>query len=99
MTLLQSVETRLIVQLFTKTGANRRLLHRKGTRMTYLADDRIGKRVEISPAYDLWMRGARFGAVQRVTKNRKGACVLVLKMDHPQVRRPVKVPADDVVFL
>lgn len=33
-----------------------------------LAEFFVGDRVELSPATDLWMRGARFGTVARVTK-------------------------------
>ncbi len=48
-------------------------------------------RVEISPHFDLWMRGARYGVVRGV---RNG--VILVKMDHPQVRKLFRVrnPAD-----
>lgn len=50
----------------------------------------IGQRVELHPACDLWMRGARFGTVHSVAKDG----TLRIKMDHPQVRRLVLVPPD-----
>lgn len=56
----------------------------------------VGKRVEI-PAYsDLWMRGARFGVVERVKigrgnyldpKDPRGADWFFVRLDHPQARR------------
>lgn len=51
-------------------------------------------RVELSPALDLWMRGARFGTVQREYANKHGKRVCVVKMDHPQVKRPVRILSD-----
>lgn len=52
----------------------------------------IGRRVEIPVHYDLWMRGARTGIVTSWRAGKPGVsdCVLV-KMDHPQVRKRVKV--------
>lgn len=68
----------------------------------------VGKRVQI-PAYtDLWMRGARFGTIERViersnnyvqAKDPRGADIFVVRMDHPQVRRPARVIADDCTFI
>lgn len=68
----------------------------------------VGKRVEI-PAYaDLWMRGARFGTVERFIEGRgnyidprdpRGASVFVVRMDHPQVKRPARFIADDCRYL
>lgn len=49
-------------------------------------DSRIGKHVEISPAYDLWMRGARFGTIRKIVGN-----VAHVKMDHPSVKRLARV--------
>lgn len=56
----------------------------------------VGKRVEI-PAYaDFWMRGARFGVVERVKVGRgdyldpkdvRGADLFFVRLDHPQARR------------
>lgn len=62
-----------------------------------MTDDRIGKRVEIAPHFDLWMRGARFGTVRRVKTGKDGRVLLVLKMDHPQVKRLQTVPVPDGV--
>lgn len=68
----------------------------------------VGARVEI-PAYcDLWMRGARFGVVERAALGSKSglaagdarfADVFVVRMDNPQVKRPVRVIADDCRFV
>ncbi len=59
----------------------------------------VGKRVEIPVHYDLWMRGARFGTITGRRKGKPGlsACLLV-KMDHPQVRRSVKLWSLDVDY-
>lgn len=48
----------------------------------------LGKRVEIPVHYDMWMRGARFGKVSSIGKD--GEFVRV-QMDHPQVKRRVRV--------
>lgn len=60
----------------------------------------IGKRIEIPVHYDLWMRGARFGVVTGRRKGKPGvsACLLV-KMDHPQVKRRVKVWSIDCDYI
>ena len=68
----------------------------------------VNSRVQI-PAYtDLWMRGARFGVVERVIegssnyldpKDPRGATLFVVRMDHPQVKRPARVIADDCTYL
>lgn len=68
----------------------------------------VGARVEI-PAYcDLWMRGARFGTVERVkvpsnnylaAKDSRGATLFGVRMDHPQVKRLAWVIADDCRYL
>ena len=50
-----------------------------------------GARVEISPHFDLWMQGARFGTVRKVVDG-----VVTVKMDHPQVRRLQRFPLDGV---
>lgn len=55
--------------------------------------DLIGKRVEIPVHYDMWMRGARFGVVTAYRKpkpNGYSDCVLI-KLDHPQAKRRLKV--------
>lgn len=64
----------------------------------------VGKRVEI-PAYaDMWMRGARFGVVERVidrsTRNVIAAegrtDIYCVRLDHPQARRKCyRYPAPD----
>ena len=68
----------------------------------------VGKRVEI-PAYcDLWMRGARFGTVERVIERSsnfvaahdpRGGDIFAVRMDHPQVKRLARVLADDCKFI
>ena len=67
----------------------------------------VGKRVQI-PAYtDLWMRGARFGTIERViegkddyvqAKDPRGATIFVVRLDHPQVRGCQRFIADDCTF-
>ncbi len=67
-----------------------------------------GKRVQI-PAYtDLWMRGARFGTVERVAlgsgnyldpRDPRGTDVFVVRLDHPQVKRLHYFTADDCTFV
>lgn len=54
------------------------------------------RRVEIAPHYDLWMRGARTGAVVSSKRNKDGKEILSIRMDHPQVKKLVKIPNDDV---
>ena len=56
-------------------------------------------RVEIAPHYDLWMRGARYGTVLREYRGKSGRNIVVVKMDHPQVRKPIRIFADDVTPL
>ncbi len=57
-------------------------------------------RVEIHPKFDLWMRGARFGEVQREYRSPKtGARMVAVKMDHPQVKRLFRCLAEDVTVL
>jgi hypothetical protein len=68
----------------------------------------VGKRVQI-PAYaDLWMRGARFGTVERVIKGSgnyvaardpRGADIFVIRLDHPQVKKLARFIADDCTFV
>jgi hypothetical protein len=68
----------------------------------------VGLRVQI-PAYtDLWARGARHGTIERVIEGRgnyldprdpRGATVFVVRMDHPQVKRPARFIADDCKFV
>ncbi len=56
-------------------------------------------RVEIHPAFDLWMRGARFGTVLREYKGKGGVNYVAVLMDHPQAPRPFRCPADTVKVL
>lgn len=68
----------------------------------------VGKRVQI-PAYtDLWMRGARFGTIERVIvgsgnyldpRDPRGATIFCVRMDHPQVKRLARVISDDCTFI
>lgn len=68
----------------------------------------VGKRVQI-PAYsDLWMRGARFGIVERVIvgkgnyldpRDPRGATRFCVRMDHPGVKKLARFIADDCTFL
>jgi hypothetical protein len=52
----------------------------------------VGERIEIPMYYDMWMRGARFGVVTSIRRNRPGLSdAAYVKMDHPQVKRRVKV--------
>ena len=58
--------------------------------------DLIGKRIEIPVHYDLWMRGARFGTVTKAMPGKPGQSAFVyVKMDHPQVKRRLKLWALD----
>jgi hypothetical protein len=68
----------------------------------------VGKRVEI-PAYsDTWMQGARFGTIERVIlgtgaylgpKDPRGADIFVVRLDHPQIKKPRRFYADDCRFI
>lgn len=52
----------------------------------------LGRRIEIPVHYDLWMRGARFGTVTQFRAGYNGQSDYVLvKMDHPQVKRRLKL--------
>jgi hypothetical protein len=67
----------------------------------------VGKRVQL-PAYtDLWVRGARFGTVERFVEGRgnylqakdpRGADIFVVRVDHPQVRHLHRFIADDCTY-
>ena len=59
----------------------------------------IGKRIEIPAHYDTWMRGARFGTITSTKPEKSGlsSCLLV-RMDHPYVRRRVKVWSHDIEY-
>ncbi len=52
------------------------------------------RRVEIPVHYDLWMRGARVGTVVESRPDH-----IKVSMDHPQVRRLVKIPRADFEYL
>ena len=41
----------------------------------------IGTRVQIHPAHDAWMRGDRFGTVERIGMRHKGARTVFVRMD------------------
>jgi len=57
-------------------------------------------RVQLHPATDLWMCGARFGWVIREYRSPKtGENMVVVDIDHPAVKRPVRLPADDVTVI
>lgn len=51
----------------------------------------MNTRIKIPAHFDLWMRGARYGTVIRVDKN----SVWHVKIDHPQVKRIVKIGPHD----
>jgi len=55
----------------------------------------VGRRVEIHPRYDLWMRGAKYGNIQSVSKDGKIAYV---KMDHPGVKKLAGILVEDLTF-
>lgn len=52
---------------------------------------KIGARVELSPGFDLWMRGAKYGTVRKVTGD-----IASVKMDHWQVRKLVRCNVADL---
>lgn len=52
-------------------------------------DFKVGDRVEMHPATDLWMRGARFGNVVKVGRTR-----VHVKLD--KLPRPVEVAPSDL---
>jgi hypothetical protein len=56
----------------------------------------VGQRVEIPVHYDMWMRGARTGAVTQYRQGKDGISDWVyVKLDHPQAKRYLKVWALD----
>lgn len=60
----------------------------------------IGRRVEIPVHYDMWMRGARFGKVVARRRGRPGySDYLLVRLDHSQVRRCLKVWRGDVDYM
>jgi hypothetical protein len=59
----------------------------------------IGKRIEIPVHYDLWMQGARFGKVTAIRRGKSGqSAYLLVKIDHSQVSRSLKLWAHDVEY-
>ena len=52
-----------------------------------LIDAVPGCRVQISPGCDLWARGARYGTIVRGEIDKHGREVVVVRMDHSQVKR------------
>lgn len=46
-------------------------------------------RVQIHPGYDLWMRGARFGTVERYSRDGKLAYVRLDKLPNKLLKFPV----------
>jgi hypothetical protein len=74
-------------------GSGWLILRKKPAGMTR-ESSAIGKRVEIAPSYDLWMRGARYGEI-RSEKNG----VYAVKMDHPGVKKLAKIRVEDVKFI
>ncbi len=52
-----------------------------------------GVRVEISPHFDLWMRGARFGTVKKITPI---SGIAHVRMDHPHVKKIQKFSVVDL---
>lgn len=53
----------------------------------------IGSRVELHPATDLWMRGARYGTIDRL-KEDNGTLVAMVRMDHSGVLSLQRIPAN-----
>ncbi len=51
----------------------------------------VGARVEISPHYDLWMRGARWGRVERIWDG-----IATVKMDNTAVKKLQRFPVADL---
>ena len=58
---------------------------------TTTKDRRVGRRVELPPFSDQWMRGARFGTVTRVYKlSNHENDVLWVRCDNQRIRRTYK---------
>ena len=57
-------------------------MHRADYDVVTFAQWRVGDRVEIHPACDAWMRGARFGTITAKIGGR-----LRIRMDHPGIKR------------
>ena len=54
-----------------------------------LSEFKPGARIELHPATDLWMRGARFGTVRKI-----GRKFLTVEID--ALRRPIRIRPDDI---
>jgi hypothetical protein len=50
---------------------------------------KVGDRVELHPGFDLWMQGARFGEVTRITTTETH-----VRSDHSQVRKIIRSAHD-----
>lgn len=63
----------------------------------------VGKRIEIPVHYDAWMRGARFGTVVGLAWEHGSGDKIIrairVKMDHPQIRRLLKVWRMDLDYV
>src|SRR5262245_22656972 len=59
--------------------------------MNTIRDFKVGNRVSLHPATDLWMRGARFGTVRRMTRTHVHVHVDVLG-------RSIAVRPNDITF-
>ena len=70
-----------------QTGITPRVSRSFGDWPETLIDAPVGCRVMLSPACDLWMRGARFGTIQGAEIDAHGREVVIVRMDHPQVKR------------
>lgn len=55
----------------------------------------IGSRIELAPHCDLWMRGAKYGTVTRITGTDDAARVHV-RMDNPRVRKIQRLAPDQI---
>lgn len=53
----------------------------------------VGQWIELHPACDLWMRGAKFGTITKIA-NDNGTPVALVRMDHPQVRKLQRITGD-----
>jgi hypothetical protein len=52
----------------------------------------VGARIEIPVHYDAWMQGARTGVVTSFRRGKPGQSdVMYVRMDHPQIKRPIRV--------
>jgi len=55
----------------------------------------VGQRVQLHPANDLWMRGARYGVIRKYDPQKD---VFVVKMDHPGVKKLVRVAPKNLLM-